>query len=282
LKSQPMPILDASNILITGATSGLGLEFARQLAPRAKTLILVARDKSKLEEVANELKRNQKVEVITEECDLSRGEDIERMVNSLLERIHIDVLVNNAGLGDFAFFDKSEWERDLKMMQVNVFGLTFLTYKLIPKMVERKKGGVINIGSAAGIVSIPMAAIYNATKHYINGFSESLALDLAGTGVVVTQVCPGPVSTGGLEEKKLITSSWRPSLIKITPQQCAKEAIAAFDAKKTTVVPGFFFRWGMWGYSFLPSWVSRVLGQFAAMSIRANEQKLLKQGGQKH
>ena len=186
-----MPILDASNILITGATSGLGLEFARQLAPRAKTLILVARDKSKLEEVANELKRNQKVEVITEECDLSRGEDIERMVNSLLERIHIDVLVNNAGLGDFAFFDKSEWERDLKMMQVNVFGLTFLTYKLIPKMVERKKGGVINIGSAAGIVSIPMAAIYNATKHYINGFSESLALDLAGTGVVVTQVCPG-------------------------------------------------------------------------------------------
>jgi short-subunit dehydrogenase len=274
-----MGVIDGGSVMITGASSGLGAEFARQMAPRAKNLILVARDKSKLEDMASELRKlNSKLQVITEACDLSQTDDIERLINSVLAKTQVDVLVNNVGLGDFAFFDKSKWDNDLKMLQVNVIGLTLLTHKLVPLMVERKKGGIINIGSAAGFVSIPMAAIYNATRHYINGFSDSLAIDLAGTGVTVTQVCPGPVSTEVLGPlKPVLSSAWRPNIIKITPQQCAKEAIAGFNNKKAQVVPGFIFRWGIWAFSFLPCWLTRTFGQIASKSLRSNEQKLLKQ-----
>jgi len=268
-------ILNGANILITGASSGLGVEFAKQLAPRAKSLILVAKSGDKLEDLSNQLKsKNQNLDVVVKPCDLSNVEDVKRMLESLDNRPPVDVLINNAGLGDWAYFDKSEWERDLQMIQVNVIGLTMLTHKLLPKMVARGKGGIINIGSGASVVTIPGASVYNATKHYVDGFSESLLLDLAGTGVVVTQVCPGPVSTGGLNMEPM-TKKGGPSLVQISPKQCVCEAIRAFDNKQSKVYPGFIFRWLLWFYSWIPSIVVRTIGKTLALGIRSQEQKAI-------
>jgi len=267
-----MGIIDGTTVLITGASSGIGMEFAKQLAPKAKQLVLVARKADKLERLAEELKsKNPNLTVFVEPCDLSKTEEIERLVNSILNMTQVDILINNAGLGDFAFIDKSKWERNLQMIQVNITALTLLTYKFVPLMVARGKGGIINIGSGASCLAIPGAAIYTATKHYVNGFTESLSLDLAGTGVVVTQICPGPVGTDG--QMKALSKG--PSITQISPHQCVKEAIDGFSCKKEAVYPGFIFRWLIWFYSFVPTWAARLVGKGIAMGIRSQEQKLI-------
>lgn len=270
-----MSIIDNGNILITGASSGLGAEFARQLAPRARSLILIARKRDKLEKLANELRtKNEKLELIIETCDLSNTQEVDKLADSILQKTQIDVLINNAGLGDFAFFDQSKLERNLQILQVNVIALAVLTQKLLQPMVERHSGGIINIGSAAASVTIPCAAIYNGSKHFVNGFTESLALDLAGTGVTVTQVCPGPVTTEGIDMKPL-TSSFGPNIFRITPEQCARETIKAFDAKKSKVYPGFLFSWMMWFYSWVPTYVVTGVTKIASKGVRHEEKRLL-------
>jgi len=266
-------ILNGANVLITGASSSLGVEFANQLASRAKSIILVAKQAEKLEELSNSLKsKNQNLDVIIETCDLSSVDDVNRMIDSVQRRANVDVLINNAGLGDWAYFDQSQWDRDLQMIQVNVIGLTMLTHKLLPKMVAMGKGGIINIGSGAAFVTIPGASVYNATKHYVDGFSESLNLDLAGTGVIVTQICPGPISCESNEPKP---TSRGPSIVKISPKQCVREALSAFESKQSKVYPGFTFRWLLWFYSWIPTIVVRTIGKTLAMGIRNQETKAI-------
>jgi len=236
---------------------------------------LVARKEEKMDELAKELKaKNQNLDVLIQRCDISNIQETERMLEYVLQKTSIDVLVNNAGLGDFAFFDKSKWERNHHMIQVNIVGLTFLTHKLVPFMVARGKGGIINVGSGASSITIPCAAVYSGTKHYINGLSESLNVDLVGTGVSVTQVCPGPVSTEGLGMKHL-TSSEGASIVRITPKQCAYESIRAFDSGQSKVYPGFLFRWAMFFYSFVPTFMSRLACKVASYGFRAEERRML-------
>jgi len=258
--------------MITGASAGLGAEFARELASRAKGLILVARNKDKLEEMARELKgKNSKLEIMTEPCDFTKTDDIDRMVHSVLQKNPVvDVLINNAGIGDFEFFDKTEWENTERMIQVNCIALAYLTHRLVPPMVQRGKGGIINVGSVASMVTIPTAVVYNATKHFVDGFTETLALDLAGTGVVVTQVNPGPVATEGIGSKgaMALTSSKGPYIVKVSAKQCAQETIKAFESKKIQVVPGFILRWMLWLYSFVPTWVTRTFSYWTSLAVR--------------
>jgi len=269
-----MGVLDQGVVMITGASSAMGVELARQLAGRSKSLILVAQKKDKLEELAQELrKKNQNLDVVIQPADISKDEDVERLANAVLKTTNVDVLINNAGVGEFGLFENSDWESINHVIRVNVMGLTHLTHKFLPKMVERKRGGIINIGSGATFLLVPGAAVYSASKQYIHGFTQVLQTELAGTGVIVTEVSHGPVSNPAASKMSQQTSEGF-NVFEISPKQAAFEMIRAFDAKKDVVVPGFFYRWSMYGVSFVPQFVCRFVGRTFSFFSRRNQPQL--------
>jgi uncharacterized protein len=189
--------LDGCSALITGASAGIGREFARQLAGRAKSLILIARREQRLNELREELCRQYpNVAVSVRKTDLA---DLAHL-NELLawldhERIAVDLLINNAGLGDSGAFSTSDPVRIEQMTLVNIVALTALTRQLLPQMIAKRHGGILNVSSSAGFLPIPDFAVYAATKAYVTSFSEALRAELRGTGVSVCALCPGPVHT---------------------------------------------------------------------------------------
>lgn len=243
------PLLDGSVALVTGASSGIGREIAAMLAGRLKALAIVARRADRLEQLRDELKtRHPNLSITPLPCDVGKGEE----VASLIERARaevgpIDILVNAAGLGLDGLFDRTDWQRIRQLLNVNVMAVAHLTQAFLPDMVARGRGGVLNIGSGAGLTVLPSAAAYVASKHFIDGFSEALRADLAGTGVVVTQVAPGPVdsefdhvagSPGGMK-------GGPPRFVRIGAEQCAREAIAGFERGDALVFPGRPYRFVM-------------------------------------
>jgi short-subunit dehydrogenase len=194
----PRPPIDGGTVLITGASSGIGLELARELAPRARSLVAVARRMERLEEVKDELSaRHPGLVVRTESCDLSDPDAVDALSGRLLEDFGaVDVLVNNAGAGLRGLYERSEWDRVYGLIRLNVVALALLTRRLTPAMVARQKGGVLNISSGAGVAIMPGMAAYVGTKHFVTGFTEALRAEFDGTGVVVSQALPGPVETG--------------------------------------------------------------------------------------
>lgn len=183
--------------LITGASSGLGGEYARQLAGRCRQLVLVARRGDRLAALAEELKTAEpELEVRTMIFDLRDPDQRLNLIEDLLVSGAIpDLLVNNAGLGDYGSFASSEWARVESMLQVNMEALTHLTHALLPAMLQAGRGAVINVSSLASMLPIPSFAVYAATKAYVSSFSEALRLELRGSGIPVLAVCPGPVPT---------------------------------------------------------------------------------------
>jgi uncharacterized protein len=238
------PPIDNGTILITGASSGIGLELARQFAPRARAIILVARRLQLLEKLATELQSSRKdLAVHIETCDLNDLTSIESMLNSALQKVGpIDIVVNNAGFGDRSMFEDQEWQRIESMIRVNVIAPTFLTRQLLPSMIKRKAGGVLNISSGAGIAIMPGSAIYSATKYFLNGFNEALRAEVNNAGICVTAVCPGPVHTEFDAVAGGRLPGVPPPFMAISAEQCAREAIEGFEKNKAVIYPGFAFR----------------------------------------
>jgi short-subunit dehydrogenase len=190
------PPVDGGTALVTGASAGIGRELAIQLAPRVSTLILVARRVDRLTQVQTELMaRHPQLKVLTVATDLSDEDEVAGVLARVREIGSVDILVNAAGLGASGLFDRTDWSRTRQVLRTNVVALAQLSAALIPEMVANGRGGVLNIGSGAGLTVMPAAAAYTGSKHFVDGFSEALRADLAGTGVVVTQVCPGPVDS---------------------------------------------------------------------------------------
>src|SRR5439155_10535597 len=189
--------IDGCAALITGASAGIGREFARQLASRARTLVLVARREQRLNELRDEFRnRNAELNVHVRVVDLCDKSQIEELVRWLEEnKIDIDFLINNAGLGDYGPFATSDPARDNRMIQVNIAALTFLTRAVLPRMIERQRGAILNVSSSAGFLPIPGMTVYAATKAFVNSFTEALRAELDNSGVTVTALCPGPVHT---------------------------------------------------------------------------------------
>ena len=189
--------LGGCNALITGASAGIGREFARQLAGRAQSLILIARRDERLNELRDELNQQYpNLAVSVRKTDLA---DLAHL-NELLawldhERIDVDLLINDAGLGDSGAFARSHPVRNEQMILVNIVALTTLTRHLLPQMIAKRHGGILNVSSSAGFLPIPDFAVYAATKAYVTSFSEALRAELRGTGVSVCALCPGPVHT---------------------------------------------------------------------------------------
>ena len=182
--------------LITGASGGIGAEFARAFAKNGHDLILVARSKDKLEALKYELENKYAVEAIVISADLTSESDIEQMYNHLRTAdLRVDVLVNNAGFGDLCAFLDSNPERQKKLIELNISALVILTYLFGNDMKKRGRGRIVNISSAAAFSAGPYMSLYYASKSFVLSFSEALAEELKGSGVTVTALCPGPTST---------------------------------------------------------------------------------------
>ncbi len=225
--------------LITGASSGIGLELARLFAADKWDVALIARTEPKLREIAAKLEQEHGITAHVVVADLARAGAPTEIMTTLTDRgIAIDALVNNAGFGLAGEFAKTDLTAELEMIQVNVTALTHLTKLVLPPMVERKRGAILNVASTASFQPGPLMAVYYATKAYVLYFSEAIADELRDTGVTVTALCPGPTGTGFASAANMEASR----LFKMTrPARSSDVARAGYEAMKRgarVVVPG--------------------------------------------
>lgn len=182
--------------LITGASSGIGKEFAKIHASKGRDLVIVARREQELNNLKKELEEQYNVQVLTIAKDLTAENATEEIVELIKEKnIKIDYLINNAGFGGYGNFHERNWATDEKMIHLNIIALTALTRFILPSMVERRKGKILNISSTASFMPGPLQAVYFATKAYVTSFSQAIAEELRNTGVTVTALCPGATKT---------------------------------------------------------------------------------------
>lgn len=183
--------------LVTGASGGIGADLARAHAKRGGDLVLVARNGDKLDALANELRQAHGISATVVAMDLT-DHDASGVLAEVIEdrELEVEVLINNAGFGGYGPFHEQKLDVHRRMMQLNMVALTELTHRLLPAMVERGHGHILNVGSTAGMVPGPLQAVYYATKAYVNSLTQALAEELRDTGVTATVLCPGPVDTG--------------------------------------------------------------------------------------
>ena len=227
--------------LVTGASGGIGEDLTRELAARQYNLVLVARSGEKLEALGHELRQQHGIQSTSIAMDLSTPDAAERL-NKELETRHlsIDVLVNNAGFADYGEFWTLEPAKQAQMLHLNITTLTLLSRLLLPGMVARKRGRIMNVASTAAFMPGPLMSVYYASKAYVLSFSEGLAEELIGTGVTVTALCPGPVKTGfqaraAMQNSKLLKNPMNPLM---DSKEVAKQGIAALERGQRVIIPG--------------------------------------------
>ncbi|MGE5212553.1 MAG: SDR family NAD(P)-dependent oxidoreductase [Nitrospirota bacterium] len=258
--------LDDCSALITGASAGIGREFARQLAGRARSMILVARRDERLVELADHLQREHpKLLVHVRKVDLGDLGQLQAFLESLdREKLEVDFLINNAGLGDSGAFAESNPDRNKEMTIVNVATLTLITRHLVPKMIAKHRGAILNVSSSAGFLPIPLSAVYAATKAYVTSFSEALRAELYGTGVTVCALCPGPVVTEfqQVAKREGVQPNIGPQFLVVTVEHVVRDALAAVEADRPLVIPGFAMKLLMLIARLMPMpvlrWVARM------------------------
>ena len=230
-------------VLITGASSGLGAEFARQLAPVSKALVLVARRLERLKSLAAQLEAaSPGVQVHCLQADLTEIDQRESVLESIRSlKLEPDFLINNAGIGDYGEFLSSDWQKVETMMRINMEALTHLTHSSLARMIKQGSGSIINVSSLAGILAIPDFAVYAATKAYVTSFSEALRIELMGHSIKVLALCPGPVHTGfGQVAQREEVSNVTPGgeSVYVDAVQVVEEALTAIQKNKARHYPG--------------------------------------------
>lgn len=205
--------MQKENVLITGASGGIGEEFARKFAQNGYNVILVARNEEKLHAFKRELQETTASTVYVFKADLSNQDEVKRIYHELhTQQIAVDILVNNAGFGLFGEFTETDLDQELNMIDLNIKTVTHLTKLVLPDMVKRNSGKIVNVASTAAFQPGPLMAVYYATKAYVLSFSEALSNELQNTNVSVSVLCPGATETGfstraELQESKLFQSS---------------------------------------------------------------------------
>jgi uncharacterized protein len=231
---------EGKTALITGASGGIGYELAKLFAKDHHNLILVARGAAKLTQVADELQRQFGISAKAVPLDLTAAPAPQFLFDQLRgEGTAVDILVNNAGYGVLGEFSKVSLEENLGQIQLNITALTQLTKLFLGPMIERRSGRIMNVASTAGFQPGPLMAVYYATKAYVISFSEGLASELAGSGVTVTCLCPGPTDTNlqeraGMENTRLV-KALRP----MDAKTVARDGYRGLMAGKTLVISGF-------------------------------------------
>jgi uncharacterized protein len=233
--------------LITGASSGIGLELARQAARDGHPLVLVARRRDRLAKLAGEIEATYEVPTSVIAADLT-DPSTPRLVHEECRRAGtaVEVLVNNAGFGGWGHFVETELAVELDMVQVNVIALLQLTKLFAADMVERGRGRILNLASTAAFQPGPLMAVYYASKAFVLSFSEAIANELAGSGVTVTALCPGPTRSefqrrAEIEGARLV-SGW---VKMMTAAEVAREGWAAMKRGRRLVVPGLMNKAGI-------------------------------------
>lgn len=226
-------------VLVTGASSGFGIEFAKQYAAQGRSLIIVARTLSKLESLATELRERFDVEVMVEAVDLSSIAAVTDLHQRLRDRnMVVDVLINNAGHGLQGPFLDEPLERSLAMIDLDIASLTAMTRLFGEEMRARRKGSILMVASLLAYQGVKNFAVYSAAKAYVLRFSDALHRELKGEGVVVTALCPGMSDTGFAEAaKQHLTPVLK--MIMMPPEPVVRAGIRALQAGRMSVVPGF-------------------------------------------
>ena len=221
--------------LVTGASSGIGEVFARQLAERGANLVLAARSQDKLDALAQELQERFGTSVEVRACDLSEPGAGAALAARLAERdVRIDVLINAAGFGLFGQLHEADPARTSQQVRLNVDALTELTCALLPQMRARNRGAIVNVASTAAFQPVPYMAVYGATKAYVLSFTEALWAETRGTGVLVTALCPGATDTPFFD-----TASEHASIgHRMSPEHVVAAALSALERRRCSITPG--------------------------------------------
>jgi hypothetical protein len=254
--------------LITGASSGIGEQFARQLADRGVHLVLVARDRRRLEDLSADLRRQHgDLSVTVQDTDLAVPGSAGQLVDALVRRaVTVDILINAAGVGSHGPFVSQGPETITRQVQLNCVSLVDLTRQLLPGMVTRQRGGVINVSSTAGFQPIPTMATYAASKAFVLSFTEALWAETEETGVRVMTLCPGPTETEFFKTaaptEQFLTRGRQ------SAEHVVKVAIRYFDSsRQPTLVPGAANRLLASGYRVMPR---GAMAHMAERTVRAS------------
>jgi len=258
--------------LITGASSGIGEQFARALAARGHNLVLVARSREKLQSLAAELARVNGILAEALPFDLSAAGAADQLARALGERGHeIDLLVNNAGFGARGEFWQLPLDRQSEMLRLNIHAAMELTHRLLPAMIAKRHGAIINVSSTASFQPVPYTTTYAATKAFVTSFSLGLAEELRAYGVAVVTLCPGGTRTNIFEASQYGRRDFPGGLQ--PAEEVVQEALKALDRGGGLVVPRLFNKVGVFVQRFVPrSLVMRVAANlFRPETARRNE-----------
>lgn len=243
----------AKRALVTGASAGIGAAFAKRLARDGYDLIIVARNQSRLEKSARELEKEHGVRVEVLAADLTRSEQCKKVERHAAEA-HLTLLVNNAGFGTVGPFHELDVEREEEEIRLNVIALVRLTRAVLPGMLQRNRGAIINVSSLAAMQPTPFNATYGATKAFVNSFTEAVAEEIRGSGVRLQALCPGFTRTefqkrAGIREVRVPDFAW------MNPDEVVDASLAALERGQLICVPGLSNR----ALAQVTSWTPRFL-----------------------
>ena len=255
-------------VLITGASGGLGLEFAKIFAKNNYDLILVARSSGKLEELKKELESEYSVHTYVCPHDLIQEGSADEVYKFAKDNaLNVDVLVNNAGFGDFGDFISRDWQKQQDMLNLNVLALMRLSYLFAADMKERKHGKILNVASIASFQPGPLMSIYYASKAFVLSFSEALSVELKKSGITVTALCPGPIRTGFEDAAHLSNSGLFKNLKVASAEKVARFGYKKLMKGKVVAIQGFRNRFLVFSTRFAPrSLVRKIV--YKIMKVR--------------
>lgn len=251
--------MDKIYTLITGGTDGIGLEIAKLFAKDKHNLVIVARNRVKLENTKNFFEKEYKIKVIILDIDLI-GDNSCKKIYEFVDKnnLIVDNLINNAGIGSFGFFHEGEEGFEEKIININIDALTNLTKYFIKDMIKRGQGGILNVASTAAFVGGSKMAMYYATKAYVLSLTESLHEEVKPLGIRVSCLCPGPVKTR-FQEKAGVKKSEKMNRLMMTSEDVAREAYKGFKKGKAIIIPGKKNKIMVLGNKLLPRFIGRNL-----------------------
>ena len=251
----------AYTALITGASSGIGLELAKIHASKGGNLVLVARNKFRLDILKSELVSKYRIAVCVIEMDLSlEGSALKIYEQTTLKNIQIDCLINNAGFGDFGFFSQTDIQKEVNMINLNIIALTLLTKLYLKDMLDRNGGRIMNVASIAAFQPGPKMAVYSASKAYVLSFSQAVDNEARDQGVTVTALCPGPTESGfqeaaSMQNSKMFNNSKLP-----TSSEVAAYGYDAMIKGKSLAIPGIMNNFMADAVGIIPrKWVLKLI-----------------------
>lgn len=248
--------------LITGASSGIGLELARLFAKNHYNLVIVARRKEKLNEIQSELENDYGVSITTIPLDLIENDAVSRLYElTKKQNLSIDVLINNAGFGLQGAFKDTDLDAEKEMIHLNITVLTDLTKRFLKDMIPQKSGRILNVSSTAAFYPGPYMSVYYATKAYVQSFTLALAHEFRNTGITISALCPGPTATefqkrAGVEDSMLFSNKMMPVS---TAKEVAKAAYEGLMKGEKVIVPGIMNKLSAWSSGVTPGFISNRL-----------------------